>query len=184
VSEDVRTTTRPELLDDGIDDHRFRALIYDILAFSNRLEEVRNGLGALMGLTGPQYSALIAIRMLRDNDRIGISDIANYLHVSGAFITSEVNKLIKLGLVSKVPDEQDRRRVTVSITPEGEERLAKLSVHQRPVNDTLFANVTREEFQMLSALLPRLIRQGDEAELYVDYLLKKNSPKLAESEAS
>jgi hypothetical protein len=59
-----------------------------------------------------------------------------------------------------------------------------LSVHQRPVNDTLFANVTREEFQMLSALLPRLISQGDEAELYIDYLLKKNSPKLAESEAS
>jgi MarR family transcriptional regulator, organic hydroperoxide resistance regulator len=179
----AKTTTRPELLDNGVDDQRFRHLIYDILAFSQRLEEVRNGLGALMGLTGPQYSALIAIRML-DTENVSIRDIANYLHVSGAFVTSEVNKLIKLGLVSKVPNKQDRRRVSVSITPEGEKRLAELSVHQRPVNDTLFANITREEFLMLSEIFPRLIRQGDEAELYIDFLLKKNRPQLGGSQAS
>jgi DNA-binding MarR family transcriptional regulator len=177
------TTTRLELLDNGVDDQRFRALIYDLLAFSSRLEEVRNGLGVLLGVTGPQYSTLIAIRMLSGERPVGITDVADFLHVSGAFVTSEVNKLVKLGLVEKVRDREDRRRVSLSVTAEAEAQLDELSTYQRPVNDRLFANITREEFLVLSKVLKQLVSQGDEAELYMEYLLKKHRPRLADDEA-
>jgi len=171
---DFRTVTRPELLEDG-DDHRFRALIYDILAFSTRLDAVRNGLGALMGLAGPQYSVLITVKMLEETGNTGISDVADYLHVSGAFVTSEVNKLLKQGLVTKVVNANDRRRVSLSLTDEARQRLQKLSEYQRPINDILFAGVARDEFFVLSSVLPRLVTDGDNALLEIDYLLKRRN---------
>lgn len=174
------TTTLPQLLDDG-DDIKFRHLIYNVLAFSSRVDSVRNGLGALMGLTGTQYSVLITIRMLRGEGRsAGVVDVADYMHVTGAFVTSEINKLVKLGLVAKVPDETDRRRVSLSITPAGEERLAALLEHQVPVNDILFGNITREEFETLCSVFERLVDQGESAVVEIEYRVKKAG---AESQA-
>jgi DNA-binding MarR family transcriptional regulator len=169
------TTTNPALLDEG-DDHQFRQFIYDVLAFGARLEAVRDGLGALMGLTGPQYSILITIRMLDQNgSRASISDIADYLHVSGAFVTSEVNKLKKAGLVAKAVDPDDRRRVLLTLTEAAEQRLIDLTEYQVPVNDTLFGSLDREQFDVLRSVFPVLVTDGDSAVREVNYLLKKQS---------
>lgn len=170
----VVTTTLPELLVEG-DDHKFRQMIYDVLAFSARLDAVRNGLGSLVGLTGSQYSVLITVRMLEgEGNSTGVIDIAEYLHVSGAFVTSEVNKLTKQGFVSKITDPSDRRRVRLSITTEGEALLADLTTDQIPINNTLFANITRAEFDTLCTILPKLVAQGDEALNEIDYRLRKS----------
>ncbi|MEN3346341.1 MAG: hypothetical protein V7635_2917 [Arthrobacter sp.] len=167
------TTTIPALLDNG-DDHRFRQFIYDALAFGTRLEAVRNGLGALIGLTGPQYSILITIRMLeKEGSRPAVIDVADYMHVSGAFVTSEVNKLKKAGLVAKEADQNDRRRVLLALTEEAELRLHELIRYQTPVNDTLFGSLSREEFEVLCSVLPKLVAQADAAVREVNYLLKK-----------
>lgn len=168
------TTALPQLLDDDGNDIKFRHLIYNLLAFSSRIEQVRNGLGELMGLTGTQYSVLIAIRMLKGEERnTGVVDIADYLHVTGAFVTSEVNKLVKLGLVAKVPDSADRRRVSLSITAAGEDRLEALLEHQVPVNDILFAGISREEFDLLCSVFARLVEQGESAAVEIEYRTKR-----------
>jgi DNA-binding MarR family transcriptional regulator len=167
------TTTISALLDNG-DDHRFRQFIYDSLAFGTRLEAVRNGLGALMGLTGPQYSILITIRMLeKEGSAPAVIDVADYMHVSGAFVTSEVNKLKKAGLVAKTADQNDRRRVLLALTEEAELRLRELTQYQTPVNDTLFGALSREEFEVLCSVLPKLVARGDAAVREVNYLLKR-----------
>jgi DNA-binding MarR family transcriptional regulator len=182
----VNTTTRPELLDDG-SDFRFRALIYDFLAFNNRLGEIRNGLGTLIDLPGTQYSTLIAIAMLEERTSPGVSDVAEYLHVSGTFVTLEVKKLIARGLITKSPSNIDRRRVSLAATPKGMELLRELRRLQAPINDTMFANISRDDFETLSRVLPLLNAQAEEALIDLQYQLSKSqssSKKTQQSPAS
>ncbi|OBA62498.1 hypothetical protein A5647_07980 [Mycobacterium sp. 1100029.7] len=168
------TTTLSQLLNEGGGDADFRRLVYNMLAFSSRINYVRDGLGELIGVSGTQYSTLITIRMLKEERRsTAIVDIADYLHVTGAFVTSEVNKLVDAGLVTKSPDETDRRRVSLSITRLGEKRLQKLLEDQVPVNDILFAHVSRREFETLCSVFARLVSQGDAATMEMNYRLKK-----------
>ena len=93
------TVSRPELLVDG-EDHLFRQVIHDALGFSARLQEIRNRLGETIGLSGPAYSVLIAIDHLSQHGEVGVSRVSDHLHLSGAFVTMEVNKLVKAGLVA------------------------------------------------------------------------------------
>src|SRR5262249_49705968 len=109
------TVSRPELLIDG-SDLEFRAFVHGMLAFSARLEGVRSGFAAFLGLTGIQYTILISVSHLLHQGEVSVSMIAEHLHVSGAFVTIETGKLLKMGLVTKRPDPQDRRRVSLSIT--------------------------------------------------------------------
>src|SRR5258707_4462608 len=67
------TVSRPALLVDG-SDRSFRQLVHDMLAFSARIQEVRGRLGSVIGLSGTQYTVLIAIAHLRlQNEEVGVS---------------------------------------------------------------------------------------------------------------
>src|ERR1700744_3280407 len=109
------TVSKPELLTDG-SDSVFRQALHDALGFGARLQEIRNRLGETIGLSGPAYSILIAIEHLGLEGEVGISRVGDHLHLSGAFVTIEVNKLVKAGLVDKTPHPEDGRRVVLKVT--------------------------------------------------------------------
>ena len=58
------TVSRPALLENGSDD-RFRQLVYDLLTVSVRMEAAREHLARRLGVSGPQYSILMAIARLQ-----------------------------------------------------------------------------------------------------------------------
>jgi len=163
------TVSRPELLVDNTD-LAFRQLIYDTLAFASRVQEVRNRLGQRIGLTGTAFTILISVRHLQGDDGIGVNQLADHLHLSGAFVTIEVNKLVKEGLVTKRTNPSDRRRVLLTVTQKARDLLQSLTVIQRPVNDALFADLTAEEFHILRNLMSRLVVTGDKSLALLDYL--------------
>src|SRR5579862_7890850 len=131
------TVSRPELLVNG-SDSEFRAFVHGMLAFAARLEGVRNGFAALLGLTGIQYTILISISHLHADGDVTVGAVAGHLHLSGAFVTTETGKLLRLGLITKVQDLKDRRRVCLRITSRGRDLLCELSPVQVRVNDVLF----------------------------------------------
>src|SRR5712671_3626088 len=109
------TVSRSELMIDG-SDREFRSFVHGMLAFSARLEAVRSGFAAIIGLTGIQYTILISVNHLEQRGGVNIQRgevsvgmIAGHLHVSGAFVTIETGKLLKAGLLTKRPDPKDRR---------------------------------------------------------------------------
>jgi DNA-binding MarR family transcriptional regulator len=116
----------------------FRELVHHTLAFAVRLERVRNQFGQLIGLSGHQYTILISIARLQGASGVGVNAVAKHLHLSGAFTTIEVNRLVALGLVSKRTHQADRRRVLLRLTKSGRTRLAQLTPHQVPANDLIF----------------------------------------------
>lgn len=157
------TVTRPALMPDGTD-HAFRGFVHEFLAFADRLGAVRAGFAARLGLHGAGYTTLIAIAHLAAGDAMpGIAGLAAHLHVSAPFVTTEVARLQRAGLVDKRPHPHDARRVVLSLTTAGQDALAALAPIQAPVNDTLFAALDAAEFHRLAALLPRLIADGDAA---------------------
>ncbi len=151
-----KTVTKRELLVDG-DDAEFRSFIHDFLAFSQMLTEIRAGFGEYLGLTGIQYTILISVSHLQGRVGIGVNAIAEHLHLSGAFITTEAAKLVRAGLISKRVNTKDKRRVLLAVTPEGRSLLNKLVEVQAPVNDALFDTLTAKEFLPLKDIMARLV---------------------------
>jgi DNA-binding MarR family transcriptional regulator len=157
------TVSRPELLAGGTD-QSFRQFVHDMLAFAARIQEVRSRLGQVIGLAGQKYTVLIAIAHLQDQDGgVGINEIAQHLHLSGAFVTIETNSLIKAGLVMKRTNPQDRRRVLLTITPKAAKLLERLTKVQAPVNDALFRCLSADDFASLRRTVSQLVETGDDA---------------------
>jgi MarR family transcriptional regulator, organic hydroperoxide resistance regulator len=163
------TISRPELLVDG-SDLEFRALVHGMLAFSARLEAVRSGFAGIVGITGIQYTMLISVSHLLHQGEVSVSMIAGHLHVSGAFVTIETGKLLKMGLLTKRPDTQDRRRVCLGITRKGRDLLKRLAPTQMQVNDVLFEFMNAAEFRQLRAMVDGMTACGDRAVDLLNYL--------------
>ena len=152
----AQTVNAPQLLSDGSDD-LFRQFVHDALAFASRLQAVRDGFARLIGLTGVQYTILISIYHLEFERRVGVNTVAEHLHLSGTFVTTETNKLEALGLVTKTRDADDRRRINLRTTDEARDRLSRLASVQSHVNDVHFGPLTAEDFELMRYIMPDLV---------------------------
>lgn len=163
-----KTVSHPALLVND-SDKLFRQMVYDTLAFAARIQEVRSRFGEFINLPGAQYSILMAIAHQQD-DGIGVNAIAEHLHLSGAFVTTEINKLVLAGLVEKREHPGDRRRVLLRITERARARLRELSPVQIQGNDALFDCLDDQTFETLRTLMAKLVVCGDNALRLLDYL--------------
>jgi DNA-binding MarR family transcriptional regulator len=142
-------------------DSAFRSMLYDFFAFGSTLDQARAGFAGHIGLSPTQYLSLIVIA--RAEEPVGVNQVAKRLHLSGPFVTIEINKLVQGGLVDKRPHPSDGRRVQLFVTPFGLSKLARLAELQRPVNDALFESLSRDEFGVLRDILRRLSEGGARA---------------------
>jgi DNA-binding MarR family transcriptional regulator len=163
------TVSRPQLLVNGSDE-QFRHFIHDTLAFAMRIQEIRNRFGEAIGLTGTQYTMLIAIAKDEREGEVGINLLAESTHFSAPFVTIEVNRLVALKLVGKTTNPTDRRRVRLTVTAKGHELLDKLKSIQEPVNNELFSSLSREDFQFLRKKVEELVGTADRALKLLDFL--------------
>ena len=165
------TASRPELLVDG-SDQEFRAVVHGLLAFSARIEAVRSGFAKIVGLTGIQYTILISVRHLGRNGEVSVSEVAEHLHVSGAFVTIECGKLVKLDLLTKRQDAKDRRKVCLSVTAKGAELLRRLAPTQARVNDVLFGFLDQTRLRDFHKMVDQMSTCGDQAIALLRFLTK------------
>jgi DNA-binding MarR family transcriptional regulator len=164
------TTSRPELLVGGRD-REFRHLIHALFGFAAHHERIRAGHAKVIGLAGIEYTVLISIAHLSQDRDVNVTAVADHLYLSGAFITAVTGKLMRLGLITKKTDVDDRRRVTLTVSAQGRAALEKLAPIQRKVNDAEFGSLSREEFQLLTGIVDRLIESGARAVALQNYLL-------------
>ena len=157
------TASRQALLEAGSDD-RFRQLVYDLLTISVRMETAREHLARRLGVSGPQYSILIAIARLQDRHGVRVGGVAKALHVTSAFIATETGRLARLGLLSKSPNPKDRRGILLALTPRGQAALVKLGPEIRAVNDDFFKPLDRAGFQALASTAAALVESSSRVE--------------------
>ena len=163
------TISRPEMLVDG-SDLAFRRLVHELFALFARHEAIREGHGAVIGLAGVEYTALISINHLSRVGDVSVRTLADHLHLSGAFVTTVTNKLLKRGLISKAENPADRRRVCLKVSPQGRALLERLAPRQRQVNDVQFGCLSATEFTTLLLLVEKLVDSSDHAVALQRYL--------------
>jgi len=163
------TVSNPAFLVDGTD-AQFRLLIHRLLAFVGSLDAVRAGLGSMIGLSGAQYTILVCIAHLEGEHGVGVKEVASHLNYTGAFVTMETGRLVKLGLLEKQPNPNDKRRVLLTITGKAYQLLSGLAPHQQRINDTLFATLDRDGFSSLLTISEGLMKDSRSAQLLVEYL--------------
>ena len=146
------------LLDSGgRSDRKFRQLLYDFSVLGRHLESARAHLASHLRVSSPQYNIVMLIAQYQGANGVSVTEVAQHLHASTAFITSEVRKLEGLGLVQKQPNPSDGRGVLLRITPAGEAGVRSVAPERLLVNDQLFRDLSGEDFQHLSRIVASLI---------------------------
>jgi DNA-binding MarR family transcriptional regulator len=163
------TTSRPELLSNARD-RQFRHLVHALFGFAAHHERIRSGHARIIGLAGIEYTVLIAIAHLSQDGDVNVKAVADHLYLSGAFITAVAGRLLRRGLIHKDTDSADRRRVTLTVSGKGRAALERLAPIQRRVNDVEFGCLSRQEFELLTGLVDRLIDSGARAVALQNYL--------------
>ena len=76
----------------------------------------------------PQFVCLKAIGQLEEQGRelITVAQIAKEVQLSPATVSRILDRLVKAGFVTRVRSEQDRRKVSLSLTTSGLERYQAL----------------------------------------------------------
>ena len=152
------TVSKPELLDDnGTSDRRFRQFLYDFSVLAAHLEFTRAYLASQLGLSSPQYNIVMIIAQYQGEGGISVSDVAQHLHVTTAFITSEVGKLEQAGLVEKRQNPNDGRGVLLRITAAAESQVLQIGPKRLLINDHLFRTLSGDDFRQLAQSVASLI---------------------------
>jgi DNA-binding MarR family transcriptional regulator len=167
------TTSRAALLKGG-SDQRFRVLVADLFTIATRMEIVREHFGGRMGISGPQYSIVVAVAHLQGRSGISVGTLAQALHVSSAFIATEGGKLVRRHLLLKRVNPLDRRGVLLSVAPAGRLALDRVSAEIRAVNDLFFGALDAGAFEALSAAAGVLVEGSAQAVRYIT--MAKGSP--------
>ncbi|WP_322092639.1 MarR family winged helix-turn-helix transcriptional regulator [Paraburkholderia bannensis] len=143
----------------GGTDGRFRQAMYDFTSASAAMLDVRAKYAAFIGITPPQFSILSLVGELGSSS---IGQIASHLAVSSPFVTSESNKLVKQGYLSKEASDNDRRSMLLSLTENGADLILKVAPIRQFANDTVFGVLSDEEAQQFFAIVKKLrISFGD-----------------------
>ncbi|HSZ52828.1 MAG TPA: MarR family transcriptional regulator [Caulobacteraceae bacterium] len=98
----------------------FRYQLRRFLAFSSREAEAA-------GLAPQQYQAMLAIKGRAEERPISVGELAEQLLVRQHSAAELVNRMEAAGLVRRAPSPGDGRRVTVLLTPKGEDALKSLA---------------------------------------------------------
>ncbi|MBV9617329.1 MAG: MarR family transcriptional regulator, partial [Ktedonobacteraceae bacterium] len=76
-----------------------------------------------------QHQLMLAIKGLPEGRKATVGDLAERLQIRHHSTVELIDRLVKRGFVERHRDEDDQRRVIVSLTPQGEEVLYTLSRH-------------------------------------------------------
>lgn len=94
---------------------------------------------------------------LADRGRATSAELATAAKISPQAIANAVREIESLGLITRTPDDRDRRRVWIELTETGRERLA----HERSIGNAwleraIAEQLTDDERQLLGAAVPLL----------------------------
>lgn len=123
-----------------------------ILKTSRAIEaEVRERLRSEFGSTLPRFDVLAALH--RSHDGLKMGDLSAELKVSNGNVTGIVERLVKDGMVLRVPVPRDRRALLVRLTQKGKEHFLTLATAHEEWMDELLGVFDEAEANQLQSLL-------------------------------
>lgn len=112
------------------------------------------------GLTQPQFAAMAR---LHANGPCSQNQLGRSIALDSASIVGVIDRLRAQNLIATEKDRQDRRRVTISLTPEGRALIAEAIARGRRANELTLAPLSSDERQVLIRILRKLAPGEDVA---------------------
>jgi DNA-binding MarR family transcriptional regulator len=104
-------------------------------------------------LTPPQFAALAKLEEIGETSQ---NQLGNLIAMDAATVKGVIDRLKARGLVEIGKDGTDRRRLIVSLTPEGRALVERLVPLAAAITDETLAPLTRREAATLLRLLARI----------------------------
>jgi MarR family transcriptional regulator, organic hydroperoxide resistance regulator len=115
-----------------------RWLMWEISAINSYLEEIRQFQAKVLGITGPQWTILIALAELDKEQGVPVNVVSKLMHVDSSFITTQSKLLEKKGFLRRKPSANDARVVQMSLTDKTYKHLASVAAQQEALNEFVF----------------------------------------------
>lgn len=141
-------------------DLAFSKLIYRVRVLHNRY--------TVDEITDTQF---IVLRSLRKGP-CNTSFLAQMLGVTLSAVTALINRLHRIGLVSRERQEKDRRQVWISITPKGLKVLENVEERRNLLLALYLTRVPQDEREQLLELLQRAIILFEREDILEDDIIK------------
>ena len=134
----------------------------DTMAVADRLRPVLLRLGRELrrearevGVSPEQVSLLVAIKYAPG---IGVRELAARERVSPPALSKHIDRLERDGLVARTPSDDDRRRVGLTLTDEGQRVLRKVRSRRTAWLVTRLKGLTPDELAAVEAAIEPLSR--------------------------
>jgi len=132
----------------------------DTLTIADRLRPVLLQVGRELrresrdvGVSPEQVSLLVAIKYAPG---IGVRDLAARERVSAPAMSKHVDRLERDGLVTRTPSAEDRRRVGVALTDEGQRVLRRVRSRRTAWLSSRLGGLTDEQLRAIDAAIEPL----------------------------
>lgn len=126
----------------------------------------------ISGVTDSQFHILMFIQ---NNAGTSLLDVAQHLGLTSPSTSATVDELVSKQMVLRVPSNEDRRKITLTLTENGQKTLKEISEHSQKDLAQYLTSLTAEErsvvFQALQLLEPLFSTPKD---------LDENAENLAE----
>lgn len=116
--------------------------------------ELREFLRVNHDTTLPRFDVMAALH--RNAAGLTMTELSRTLLVSNGNATAVVNRLVTDGLVARVLSDEDRRRITVTLTPKGREQFEALAADHGAVVDRLLSAVGAADLDLMRDVLRRI----------------------------
>jgi len=110
-----------------VDYHALAEIRYQIRRFLHFSEQAARE----AGLVPQQHQLLLALKGLPTGRKATISELAERIQIRHHSTVELIDRLVERGLIKRLRDEIDRRRVIIQLTPQGEQILRRLSLRHR-----------------------------------------------------
>src|SRR5664279_888189 len=138
-----------------------------IAAIGVHLEELRCYWGKTLGISGPQWTILMALAEMDRDDGVPVNVVSKKLHVDSSFVTTQSKMLEKKGFIRRKSSAEDGRVVQMSLTDKTYKQLTSLASQQQALNEFIFAELNDRELGDLTDKLVALQSRLEKACLKV-----------------
>lgn len=116
-----------------------------------RIKRISAGATSSIGIN---FGELIVLKNLDKN--FNVSDIQKNLNISMPAVSQMLNSLQKRGYITREIDSADRRKILVSLTPEGKEVLQRAKESQKKFLESAMLKLGEEDAKQIIRVIGRL----------------------------
>jgi DNA-binding MarR family transcriptional regulator len=130
-----------------------------LLALVDRVSHRGGDTLALMNEAGMTLPQILFLARLRQSAGSTASELAERLNMSAPAISQMVDRLFRLGMLTRVEDSEDRRRKRLAVTPRAEQLLDRLTRARAAEYGKGTARLSPALRRELSAVLSKAVKE-------------------------